>query len=343
MSENENEGRILRYKSMQNVITEIFLNCGFQLVNSDELKKFAYEVNVEKDGVQYAFAVKQSRKINASDNGVLAAANDLLKLVIFPLKGRIPILVIIGMVSLQIREKLAESHPKLIVIDIQNLLHMVQGEEELRNRLVTQLLFSVEGVKLIEPDLPITLRKKESSDSIWDKYIYRIQAWKPSDETSQAYEDTCCEILKSLFAEDLAGWWEQETSNAELFRMDMIAKIKHGRKTEFWETAERHFNSKYIVFEYKNYSRKITQAQVFTTVKYLYAKALRTIAILISPEGPDENAQKAIRGCLREDGKLIIALTHNDLIQMLRKKRDGDDPSDHLSEILDALLIDLEK
>ena len=96
-------------------------------------------------------------------------------------------------------------------------------------------------------------------------------------------------------------------------------------------------------FEYKNYSKKITQAQIFTTVKYLYAKALRTVAIIISPDGPDKNAQKAIRGCLREDGKLVLPLDHSDLITMLAKKRDGEDPSDRLCEILDAMLIDLEK
>ena len=336
-----------RYKSLQKCVAEIFENVGYCVDHWPSNEELHFELELIRDGIRYAFALKESRTVDVSDNGVMAAANNLLKSVIYPLAGRTPILVIIGVVSNEVRDQLAVSFPKLVVVDVQNLLYMVQANQELRSKLVTQLLFSVESVKAIEPGLPITLKNAVESRSIWDEYIEQIQAWKSAKKTSKAYskayEDKCCEMLRDLFADSLTGWWKQESSDTGLFRMDMIAKIKHGIRSEFWETAERHFNSKYVVFEYKNYSKKITQAQIFTTVKYLYAKALRTVAIIISPDGPDKNAQKAIRGCLREDGKLVLPLDHSDLITMLAKKRDGEDPSDRLCEILDAMLIDLEK
>ena len=51
----------------------------------------------------------------------------------------------------------------------------------------------------------------------------------------------------------------------------------------------------------------------------------------------------AIRGILREEGKLIISLSVDDLIAMLLMKKNNEDPAGYLSDKLDELLIDLEK
>ena len=81
-----------------------------------------------------------------------------------------------------------------------------------------------------------------------------------------------------------------------------------------------------------------------TTEKYLYSKALRGIAIVISHNGEDNNAQKAIKGILRETGKLILSINNNDLVKMLKMKFDNSaPPSVHLYDKLDKMLIDLEK
>ncbi|MDQ0359456.1 hypothetical protein [Breznakia pachnodae] len=67
---------------------------------------------------------------------------------------------------------------------------------------------------------------------------------------------------------------------------------------------------------------------------------MRSVAIIISPYGEDENAKKAIHGCLRENGKLILSLSNDDLIKMTD---DRQIPSDYLYDMLDEMLITLEK
>ena len=111
----------------------------------------------------------------------------------------------------------------------------------------------------------------------------------------------------------------------------------------FWNTILQYFNSKYIVFEFKNYSKEITQKEIYTTDRYLYLKALRSVAIIISCNGSSEHANKAIRGTLRENGKLILSLSNKDLIEMINMKINSQFPSDYLYLKLDDLLIDLEK
>ena len=75
----------------------------------------------------------------------------------------------------------------------------------------------------------------------------------------------------------------------------------------------------------------------------MYAKALRSVAIIIAANGYEENARWAAKGSLRENGKLIILLDTEDLIKMNRMKMEQDDPTDYLMSKLDDLLLELEK
>lgn len=150
-------------------------------------------------------------------------------------------------------------------------------------------------------------------------------------------------MLENIFSDDLALWREQQRSNNDLYRFDLLCRIKDGNQKTFWSILERYFNSKYIIFEFKNYTGKITQKEIYTTEKYLYSKALRSVGIIISANGYDENAYWAAKGCLRENGKLILLLDTNDLIHMNKMKINQDDPAEFLLDKLDALLLDLEK
>lgn len=75
-----------------------------------------------------------------------------------------------------------------------------------------------------------------------------------------------------------------------------------------------------------------------------YRTALRKTAIIISRRGSDDHALQAAKGSLRENGKLILCLSDLDLLKMADIKAQGEkEPADFLSEMLDRLLIHLEK
>lgn len=51
-----------------------------------------------------------------------------------------------------------------------------------------------------------------------------------------------------------------------------------------------------------------------------------------------------MKGSLRENGKLMLLLTNNDLLNMMKRKIDDkEDPSEYLLNILDETLLTLEK
>ena len=57
----------------------------------------------------------------------------------------------------------------------------------------------------------------------------------------------------------------------------------------------------------------------------------------------DNHALWAAKGSLRENGKLILCLSDQDLVEMLDMKDRGELPAEFLSAMLDDLLMCLEK
>ena len=153
------------------------------------------------------------------------------------------------------------------------------------------------------------------------------------------YEKICEEILKYLFPNDLQGWHKQKSTDDGLNRFDYVCRIRP--TTDFWQFVVHHLDSRYAVFEFKNYSEKIKQGQVLTTEKYLLERGLRRVAVVFSRLGADTNATKMTRGAMREHGKLILVLNDEDVCKMLHMKERGEDPSDFLFEATDDFLLAL--
>ena len=101
------------------------------------------------------------------------------------------------------------------------------------------------------------------------------------------------------------------------------------------------YNSHFVVFEFKNYTGKIDQNLIYITEKYLFDAALRNVAFIISRKGFSDAAEFAAKGCLKEHRKLILDVTNEDLIKML--KSPDDNPADYLLTKLEEFLMRISK
>lgn len=251
------------------------------------------------------------------------------------------VLVVGNVVEASIKEKIQEQY-QVFVWDIRNLLWLFEPYPDIKNELVALLSYSIDE---IEAEAPIPNLSEEKSEetkkSNWKKQLLEIKAGR---EAFQVYEKVCTEILRYVLGDYLSLWAVQEKSNDELYRFDLCCKIKHGVNQDFFDTVQNYFHTKYIVFEFKNYAKKISQKEIYTTEKYLYEKALRSVAIIISRQGADANALSAARGCLRENGKLILCLSDEDLLALIQiKDKDEQPTAEYFEALLDDLLIHLEK
>lgn len=308
-----------------------------------------YDIYAEKDGKKFFIEVKAVRSKILSKSSI---ANTIGVADLMSLKNdEYFVLVTANMIPALIKEYI-RTKDKFLVIDISELLYLVQDNEELKYRLLSLVEFTTEDIELKEPEEFLRLLdvvEDENLDSLIDdnekirQLLQEVKDWDQDAKTSSEYEKLCTKVLKSLFSNDLTLWREQQKSNDDLYRFDLICKIKDDVTSAFWKFIEEYFRSKYIIFEFKNYKDFITQKEIYTTEKYLYAKALRCVAIIVSCNGSDENAKKAIKGTLRENGKLILNLSNRDLSNMLEYELNGNLASEYLYNVLDEMLIELEK
>jgi len=285
-----------------------------------------------------------------------------------------PILVFANEVPKYIKDQCWEQF-QVSIWDVQNLLWQFQKFEDLKNEFIALLDYSVNDIVPLPPNTDVfqeSLNKASMISQAPDSGMHqeatpeavlkagtgmdsevkrkpldweeRLRHIEPGQEQFQEYEKFCVDILKFTLGSYLTLWESQEQTDSGLHRFDLCCKIKNGVHQDFFDSIKHYFNTKYIVFEFKNHTDKISQKEIYTTEKYLYGTALRKVAIIISRKGYDDNALRAAKGSLRESGKLILCLTDQDLLKMADIKTCGEEePADSLGEMLDALLIHLEK
>lgn len=316
-----------------NIIAKIFSEAGYAIQQDVQLEKRSGDIDIvaEKEGNSYCIEVKYSQLIEKAVERIYTIGQSC---------GMTPILVTAFQIDEKKRSHYQEEYPDLILIDIANLLFAVQYRTELRNELIAILPFTVDD---IEPQKGFVQFDSLQHDDYTNTLIQEMTLCEAGRPFARSYEVLCRKLLENVFSEDLALWSEQQKSNNDLYRFDLLCRIKDENQKTFWSILERYFKSKYVIFEFKNYKEPITQKEVYTTEKYLYAKALRSVGIIIAAHGYDEHAYWAAKGCLRENGKLIILLDTEDLIKMNKMKLDLEDPSTYLLDKLDEILSELEK
>jgi hypothetical protein len=334
---------------------KLFKKSGFKIVNPDSFNKHMSQVDliVEKDNKQAVIEIK-FYKTTKANYSLLKKAISQVKMYGEYYKISNQILIIATTIDEELKHKL-ESDYKVIILDSKNLLYLLKDDDKLlieyKNLLSDTSINIYNSNDYIPTDLNNILIDKEYNKNLMSTFQFEFKQdnWLcselndiPSGKASfRDYEKKCTEILKYLFPTILTGWNEQLRTDDGLNRYDLVCRAKKGN--EFWDLLINEFNSRYIIFEFKNYADEIKQTQVYTTEKYLYQTALRNVAFIISKKGASTNAMQATKGILRENGKLIINLTNEDLCEMIKMKNEGSEPSDYLFEFLDIFLLELGK
>lgn len=241
-------------------------------------------------------------------------------------------------------KKIVEKKYNIKIYDISNILYMIFDDEILQKKLNGLINFSLDNIipektSIEVKDYTITYREKNEVE----KYIAELNELAEGTVKAKDYERLMEKILKNIFSNELSLFKTQCRTEDGINIFDMICKIKSGINDDFFTILEKYYKTKYILFEFKNYSESIKQGQICTTEKYLFETALRKVAIIITRKGIDKNGMKLAKGILRESGKLIIVLNDNDIKEMIRMSENGEKATVVLERKLDGLLTTLEK
>jgi hypothetical protein len=226
--------------------------------------------------------------------------------------------------------------------DFERLLLESQQGTETYNMLSGNEVSSALQEDLFPKDKPIDPGPLPNPDHLMaDELRARLAALPCGKDHWSAYEKLMLDILKFLFRKDLTLWEKQQRTDDELSRFDLICRITFF--DDFWKSLAQSFNTRFILFEFKNYCQEVTQHAVYLTERYLYKNALRSVAVIISRDGPNDSAVQAAKGALRESGKLMFFLSDADVTNMLDGIKQEMNPNDYLADILDDWLVGLSR
>lgn len=250
-------------------------------------------------------------------------------------------------------------HFRIVVWDIANLVYYSKNDSTLLRQLSQITYFPIDSIKgqssaeaekaglNFAPTENKLASEAEKEEGEIDKLLQRLSTCQTGQRKAGEYEEICEAILRFLFeASYFNRLTSQHKTNDTHFRMDLIGSLKINQSNEesmhpLWQMIVQHYNSHFVVFEFKNYKDEIDQNLIYITEKYLFDAALRNVAFIVSRKGFSKAAKFAAEGCLKEHGKLIISVTDADLIKMLELK--SDKAADYLLDKLEDFLMGISK
>ena len=184
-------------------------------------------------------------------------------------------LILFCAVDEQYKKDIYEQY-QITIWDIANILHICRDNQELINELAKFIYYPIAD---ISPEKPIGWYPeglKDSNSSALQKVELLnhlelemgLKSCERGKGASIEYEAICHNIIKFLFENEFTQMSNQHKTQDELFRMDLLCGIKGS--TAFWDMLIRHYNTRFVVFEFKNHSKPISQNIIYITEKYLF-------------------------------------------------------------------------
>ncbi|MEE4103572.1 restriction endonuclease [Pseudomonas viridiflava] len=329
-------GEILKANGWSIDVSETEASSGFDIVANEKgaNSRVAFEIKYTRNS-SYPTSALQISASRLMAGASLAGINKA-------------VLIVATDVHQKIKTKIQDEF-KVQVIDLNELLILASTDLELLVKLVKlcEVDLSDRPIdknigRLINPESiskEVALGIQKANGSRGHDLIGRLKAVPYGREGCYDYEDIVTEILKYLFDENLTGWHQQAKTTDTLHRYDLVCRVIDS--TTIWRFVARDLDSRYVLFEFKNYSEKLSQGQVYSTEKYLLDKAKRKVCFLISRHGPSDNAFVACQGAMREHGKLIICLEDGDIVRLIESRMLGNDPNEIVFEKIDRFLMEL--
>ena len=127
---------------------------------------------------------------------------------------------------------------------------------------------------------------------------------------------------------------QEETSDKKQ-RRDVL--FRNLRTTGFLNRVYDKYDADFLIVDFKNYGDKVG-ADVIQDVDKYANKALGRCIVVVSRQGASEAAEAAQLRVLRDRDIIVLVVSDEHLLEMVRRKEAGQNPDDLLDDLLDELL-----
>ena len=156
------------------------------------------------------------------------------------------------------------------------------------------------------------------------------------------FEDTCVEALRFLFVPPLTEPIIQPRTYSGIDRRDAVFPNRNIDEPNNWARLHRELAARMVLVEFKNYdAEEIGKEETNQTRNYL-STPMGKLAIMCCNREPNRAAYIKRNTIFSEDGKVILFVTTEQLIEMLFIKERGDDPSDLIMDLVERFYLQYE-
>jgi hypothetical protein len=184
----------------------------------------------------------------------------------------------------------------------------------------------------IKDKLQSLLVKSEATDlnAKGGNLIEQLKICPKGDKSWTAYEQLGVKIFEFLFSDQFKKYLikSQAQTDTKSQRRDLLINNNFKDSASFWADQKSIYQCQAIIVDFKNYTEKLNSTTLTQVLKYMTAN-LGNFAIILCREGVDATALNEQKKQLAS-GRLILELSDDDLIQMIREKMIGKDPIDLL-------------
>jgi hypothetical protein len=162
----------------------------------------------------------------------------------------------------------------------------------------------------------------------------RLAGIRPGTADWPAYEKYCEDLLSFLFVPPLNPPIPQTRDERHVNRRDYVLP-NYAADYRFWHFMRTHYEAHLVVAEVKNLSRGPGKNEILQVANYLNARGTGLFALILARTDLDEAARWTCREQWVHYSKLIVGLSDEDVVQMVRIKTGGGDPAELVRQMIE--------
>jgi hypothetical protein len=157
--------------------------------------------------------------------------------------------------------------------------------------------------------------------------VARLTGIRPGSADWPAYEKYCEDLLSFLFVPPLNPPVPQTRDERRVNRRDYVLP-NYAVDGSFWQFMRMHYEAHLVVVEAKNLRHGPGKSEILQVANYLNPRGTGLFALVLARIDPNETARWVCREQWVQHSKLIVGLSDEDVIQMVRTKVSGGDPAE---------------
>lgn len=176
----------------------------------------------------------------------------------------------------------------------------------------------------------------KTPEALLSEELVGLKAGRP---TWSEYQRLIGRIFERAFVPPLSPPLTEHSDQSGRNRRDIV--LPNYAETGFWSHLRTRYAADFIVVDAKNYVDKIGKEQALAMLHYLKEDGAGLFGILVTRKGPSEACMHALANHWIRHKKLVITLSDDDVLQMLRLKESQGSPETVIRQTIEAFRLSL--